>query len=141
MMLENVKYWTVMKGGVDWSTAIHALKTQTINGSPNKNVAIRRGYNIILPNAKLNELRFSIEELESDKWEIVVPDNHKEELLETTRDLVRDANFLNTRYNRIDHMDISDIWNAIDDVIVCLDDNAKYKLIKYVVENKLYKKS
>lgn len=139
--MKQIKYWKVVKSNLKLHNALNMLKGQAVEGHLYDYLAIRFGYKLILPNSKIDELLFSIKEMENENWEAIVPDDGKEELLEKAREMVKEENFLRQSHNQIDNMNISDIWNAIDDVIVCLDDNAKYRIIKHVIENKLYKKA
>ena len=139
--MKQIKYWKAVKSNLKLHDALNMLKGQAVEGHLYDYLAIRLGYKLILPNAKIDELLFSINEMENESWEAIVPDDGKEELLKKAREMVKEENFLRYNYNQIDNMDISDIWNAIDDFIVCLDDNVKYRLIKHIIENKLYKKA
>jgi len=141
MRWNKVKYWKAVKSNLKLYDALNMLKAQAVEGRLYEHLAIRLGYKLILPDANINELLFSIKEMENENWEAIVPDDGKEELLYKVRELVKDANFLREGHDAIDNMDISSIWNAIDRVLTCLDDNAKYRLIKHVVENKLWKKA
>ena len=139
--LSKIRYWKAIKSGLKLYDALNMLKAQAINGHFYDGLAIRLGYKLILPNVKVDELLFSIKELENENWEAIIPDDGKEELLNKCREMVKDENFLRISHDKIDNMNISDLWNAIDHVITFLDDNAKYCLIKHIIENKLYKKT
>lgn len=141
MKNRKVKYWKAVKSNLKLYDALNMLKAQAIEGHFYDYLAIRLGYKLILPDVKIDELLFSLKEMENENWEAIIPDDGKEELLEKAREMVKDANFLRYNHEQINNMDIEDIWNAIDDVITCLDDKVKYRLIKHVIDNKLYKKS
>jgi hypothetical protein len=139
--MKKVKYWKVVKSNLKLHDALNMLKAQAVEGHLCNYLAIRLGYKLILPDVKIDELLFSIKEMENENWEAIVPDDGKEELLYKIRELVKNENFLRASYEKIDNMNIADIWNAIDDIITISDDQVKYRLIKTVIENKLYKKA
>ena len=137
----KVKYWKTVKDGLDLQTALNMYRAQEVEGHRYDYLSIKLGYQIFEPGYLSKDEKFTIEEALSNKWELIVPDDGKEELLLKTRELVKNENFLRANYNRIDNMSISDIWNEIDDIITMLDEKSKYRLIKYIIENKLYKKA
>lgn len=139
--MKKIKYWKVVKSNLKLHDALNMLKAQAIEGHLYNYLAIRLGYKLILPDVKIDELLFSIKEMENENWEAIVPDDGKEELLYKIRELVKNENFLRASYEKIDNMNIADIWNAIDDIITISNDQVKYRLIKTVIENKLYKKA
>lgn len=141
MNINKVKYWKVVKSDLKLHDALNMLKAQAINGTLYTNLAIRLGNKTILPNTNTNELLFSIKEMESNYWEAIIPDDGMEELLYKTRELVKNEHFLHANYNQIDNMDMSSLWSEINRFLIGLDNNAKYRLIKHIIENKLYKKS
>lgn len=140
MRYRKVKYWKVVKSNLNITEAINILKAQSIQGQLYNYIGIRLKYRLFEPGTNPNDEKFSLDEALSNEWEAVVPDDGAEEILEKAREMVKDANFLRYNHEQINNMDIEDIWNAIDDVITCLDDKVKYRLIKHVIENKLYKK-
>lgn len=145
MRLNKIKYWKVIKSNLKLHDALNILRTQSIEendmGVHYDYLAIRLGYKLILPNTKVDELLFSIMEMENENWEAIIPDDGKEKLLYKVREMVKNENFLRASHEEINNMSIFDIWNAIDDVVSMLDENAQYRLIKHIIENKLYKKS
>lgn len=139
--MKKIKYWKTVKDGLDLQTALNMYMAQEVEGHRYDYLAIKLGYQIFEPGYLSKDEKFTIEEALSNKWELIVPDDGKEELLLKTRELVKNENFLRANYNRIDNMSISDIWNEINNVLIMLDEKSKYRLIKNIVENKLYKKA
>ena len=76
----------------------------------------------------------------SNKWEIMIPDDNMEEILEKMRQLYKDEHIGNLKYQKIDNMSIEDLWNSLIDIMNDLDNRNKYRLAKHIIENKLYKK-
>ena len=141
MNIDKVKYWKVVKSDLKLHDALNMLKAQAINGTLYTNLAIRLGNKIILPHTNTNELLFSIKEMESNYWEAIIPDDGMEELLYKTRELVKNEHFLPNSHASIDNMGMNDIFRAIYYHLNALNDQAKYRIIKHIIENKLYKKS
>ena len=139
--MKKIKYWKTVKDGLDLQTALNMYRAQAVEGRLYDYLAIKLGYKIFEPGYLSKDEKFTIEEALSNKWELIVPDDGKEELLLKTRELVKNENFLRANYNRIDNMSISDIWNEINNVLIMLDEKSKYRLIKNIVENKIYKKA
>jgi len=139
--MKKIKYWKTVKDGLDLQTALNMYRAQEVEGCRYDYLAIKLGYQIFEPGYLSKDEKFTIDEALSNKWELIVPDDGKEELLLKTRELVKNENFLRVNYNRIDNMSISDIWNEINNVLIMLDEKSKYRLIKNIVENKLYKKA
>lgn len=141
MRYRKVKYWKVVADNLDVKTAVRMLKAQAIHGHQYEYLAIRLKYKIFEPGTDMDKEEFPLVDALSNDWEAIIPDDGKEELLEKAREMVKDAHFLRASHESINKMDLSSLWNEIDNVLIMLDDNAKYRLIKHVVENKLYKKS
>lgn len=142
----KVKYWKVVKDNLDINTALQIFAAQAIEGHLYDYLAIRYKYRIFEPDSITvteikNKERFSIDEATSDNWEAIVPDDGMEELLEKARDIVKDSHFLRMSDDKINNLDMNALWNEIDNVLIMLDEKSKYRLIKHVVENKLYKKA
>ena len=141
MRYRKVKYWKVVKSNLNVTEAINILKAQAIQGHLYDYLAIRLKYRLFEPGSDPNSEKFSLDEALSNEWEAIVPDDGKEELLEKACELVKDTHILRASNEAINNMDLSTLWNEIDNVLIMLDDNAKYCLIKHVIDNKLYKKS
>lgn len=139
MNINKVKYWKVVKSDLKLHDALNMLKGQAIQGTLYKNLAIRLGDKIIFPNTNANELLFSIKEMESNYWEAIIPDDGMEELLYKTRELVKNEHFLPNSHASIDNMSMNDIFHAIHCRLNTLDERTKYRIIKHIIENKLYK--
>ena len=141
MRYRKVKYWKVVKSNLNVTEAINILKAQAIQGHLYDYLAIRLKHRLFEPGSNPNNEKFSLLEAFSNEWEALVPDDGKEELLEKARELVKDTHILHASDVAINNMDLSTLWNEIDNVLIMLDENAKYRLIKNVIENKLYKKA
>lgn len=137
----KVKYWKTVKDGLDLQTALNMYRAQEVEGRQYDYLAIKLGYQIFEPGYLSKDEKFTIEEALSNKWELIVPDDNKEQILFKTREIVKAENFLRVSHERIDNMNISDIWNEMNNILINLDYNSKYRLIEHIIENKLYKKA
>lgn len=143
MNLKKVKYWNVLANNVSMADAINALEKQNWNGNKVKDLSIRIKYRVFTDKFEIQHEKFSVEEATSNNWEIIIPDDGSEKKLEDLRDLVKESNILSydgTGYAEIDNMDISDIYNAIDNFFVIQNDDMKIRLVKAIINQKLYKK-
>lgn len=137
--MKRIKYWKVIKDGVDIETANNMLKAQAVGGHLYDRLAVRlKGDgNIYEYGIDLMSRNFTAKVVLHGTWEILIPDDGEEERLDKLRKIVKDENFLTVNYEAIDNMNIDAIWKKVVD---CIDSNkAKYAVIKAIVENKLYK--
>ena len=141
MYWKNIKYWTPIANNIHLSEAVCAIKHQMWNGKVYERLAIRFGYRIIDKYDDVDKESFNTKEAIDAKWEIIIPDDGKQDLLYKTRELVKEGHFLGITHDKIDNMDISSIWTELNHILVMLDEKSKYRLIKHIIENKLYKKS
>jgi len=137
--MKRIKYWKVVKDGVDIETANNMLKAQAVEGHLYDRLAVRlKGDgNIYEYGTDLMSRNFTAKVVLHGTWEILIPDDGEEERLDKLRKIVKDENFLTVNHEAIDNMNIDAIWKKVVDRI---DSNkAKYVVIKAIVENKLYK--
>jgi len=139
--MKKVKYWKVVKDNLDLQTALNMFKAQAIEGHLYNYLALRRKFRLFEPGMSLRDEKFTLDEAYANDWELIIPDDGKEELLEKAREMVKEVHFLRLSNEKIDNLDMSSLWNEIDNVLIMLDENAKYRLIKHIIDNKLYKKS
>jgi hypothetical protein len=55
--------------------------------------------------------------------------------------MYKEEHFTGLSFDKIDNMSISDLFHALIDVMSSLDDMNKYRIAKFIIENKAYKKS
>jgi len=142
--MKKIKYWKSIGQNLSLKDALKILDSRCYNNLRYDRIGIKLGslgYKIIDQYDDYKNMNFNIKEITSDLWEVVVPDIDEEKKLTKVRDIIKNEHFLNLTDEKIDNMDISDIWKEINNRIVNSDNDIKYRIIKSIVENKLYKKS
>ena len=87
----------------------------------------------------IDNIRFSIDQVMSSKWEVVDIDHDIMDKLDEVRDMMNDINLdIDSRFYNEEKMDISSYWNLFENQFIMGDDNLQYELIKFYVNN--YKK-
>ena len=138
--MKKIKYWKPILENVSLKDALKCLDSRCCNNLRYDRIGIRIGPKVIDQYDDYKNMNFNIKEVTSDLWEVVVPDINKEEVLYKCREMIKNEHFLRLTNDRIDNMNISDLFNVIFETFVSCDDNVKYRLIKHIVELKLYKK-
>lgn len=143
MAKKIVRNWKPMLNGLSLSEAIKMFKSRTIDGKQYDIVAIRLGYKILQTDAyNIDESMFSVKEITCNNWEIMIPDDGMEVLTNKLRKIVKEEHFSGLNFDKIDNMSIDELWQHIRDwKLNFLDKNGKYRLLKCIIENKLYKNS
>ena len=136
-----IKNWKVVRNGLDSVTAFNMFKAQAIQGTGYDLLAIRLHGKVFQPGiVDIDKEQFIAKDILSNDWEVLIPDDQMEEILEAMRDMYKDENFSSLNYHEIDNMSISDLWKELVNIMNRLDDRNKYRLAKHIIENKLYKK-
>ena len=136
-----IKNWKVVRNGLDSVTAFNMFKAQAVEGTLYDLLAIRLHGRIFQPGiVNIDQEHFLAQEILSKDWEALIPDDQMEEILENMRQMYKDENFNTLNYQRIDNMSINDLWIELVDIMSRLDDRNKYRLAKFIIENKVYKK-
>lgn len=136
-----IKNWKVVRNGLDSVTAFNMFKAQAIQGTGYDLLAIRLHGRVFQPGiVDIDREQFIAKDILSNDWEAIIPDDDMEDLLSKMRQMYKDEHFTRLTYEKIDNMSISDLYNALIDVMNSLDDRNKYRLAKHIIENKIYKK-
>ena len=141
MSRKVIKNWKVIANNLDCVTAFNMFKNRAVCGHLYDIVGLRlknKTYQSGIVDIE-REL-FTSQEVLSNEWEIMIPDDDMENILENMRQLYKDEHFTRLTYEKIDNMSISDLYHALIDVMSSLDDRNKYRIAKHIIENKLYKK-
>ena len=127
-------YYKVSKSNLSFNEAIEAFK--------NKNV-IRNGVdgNKYDPsNVKIEDLKFSFNEIQSNDWNILVTDDEMNEKLEEIRDIMHEMNLdIDSRFYNESRMDIDDYWSLFENQFLICKDNIKYNIMKWFYYNRYNK--
>ena len=120
-------YYKVVKNNVSFNDAIEAFK--------NKNVIKDEYSNIYDPNEKgLNDLKFSIDQIQSNSWSILVLDNEMNLRLAEIRDIMHEINLnIDSRFYNEDKMDIGDYWMLFEGQFI--KDELAYHIMKWFYHN------
>ena len=136
-----IKNWKVIRNGLDSVSAFNMFKAQAIQGTGYDLLAIRLHGRVFQPGiVDIDREQFIAKDILSNDWEAIIPDDDMEDLLSKMRQMYKDEHFTRLTYEKIDNMSISDLYNALIDVMNNLDDRNKYRLAKHIIENKIYKK-
>ena len=136
-----IKNWKVIQSDLDSVTAFKIFMSRIIDNKSYDVIGLRLGHRTFQSNINhIGVENFSAQEVLSNKWEIMIPDDNMEEILERMRQLYKNEHIGNIKYQKIDNMSIEDLWDSLVDVMNDLDNRNKYRLAKHIIENKLYKK-
>ena len=136
-----IKNWKVIRNGLDSVTAFNMFKAQAVEGIVYDLLAIRLKWRVFQPGiVDIDKEQFSAQEILSKEWEVLIPDDQMEEILEAMRDMFKEEHIGNLTYQKIDNMSINDLWIELSDILYNLDDRNKYRVSKWIIENKVYKK-
>ena len=124
-------YYKAVKSNLSFNDAINSFKDGNI---------IRLGYNVFDPkDMNIDNVKFSIDQIISSKWEVVDIDHDRMGKLYEVQDMMNDINLdIDSRFYNEEKMDISSYWNLFENQFIMGDDNLQYELMKFYVNN--YKK-
>lgn len=138
-----IRNWKAVKSDLDFNLAYNLYKLHKVDGVEYPIIGLRLGVSKFFQSGlhNIDEAMFSPREVTSNKWEIIIPDDAAEEKTNKLRQMLKDDHFTGLRYEKIDIMSIEDIWNKVMNILNRLDKDTKYRLLKHIIENKLYKKA
>jgi len=126
-------YYKVSKSNLSFQEAIWAFK--------NKNI-IRKGmYGTICDPSisKLEDLKFSLEDIDSNDWNILTTDTEKNLKLEEIKDIMHEINLdIDSRFYDESQMNINSYWNLFEDQFI--DEDMAYNIMKWFYYNKRNKR-
>lgn len=136
-----IKNWKVVRNGLDSVTAFNMFKAQAIQGTGYDLLAIRLHGRVFQPGiVDIDKEQFIAKDILSNDWEAIIPDDDMEEILEKMRNMFKEEHIGNLTYQKIENMSINDLWVELSDILYNLDDRNKYRVSKWIIENKVYKK-
>jgi hypothetical protein len=128
-------YYKVSKSNLSFNEAIEAFK--------NKNV-IRNGVHGIKydpSEIKIEDLKFSVNEIQSNDWNILVRDNEMNEKLEEIRDIMHEMNLdIDSRFFNKSRMNIDDYWTLFESQFLTGKGDIKYNIMKWFYYHEWNKK-
>lgn len=125
-------YYRVVKENLNFEQAIKAFEDNKIIQYKN--------YKPIHPSdVRINDFRFTLEQIQGNDWKIVENDYYMEDLKRQVSDMVHEMGIdIDTRFYNEEIMDISTYWQILNDKMF-FDDKLAYEVIKWVYENGKYK--
>lgn len=127
------KYYKVVKEKLTFEEAIEAFKK--------KEIIRYKHYQPLCPSEikNIENIGFTIEQIHSNDWSVVVVDDNMEELKRQVSDMVHEMGIdIDTRFYSEEKMDISTYWQILNDHFF-FDDELAYEIIKWVYDNEKYK--
>ena len=139
-MRKKIRCWKVAKENVSLKDALNMFRNRAVEGTLYKDIALRFGKRIFQYGVDdIEHESFSIQEMLNNKWEVLVPDDNLEEMTEKCRNILKEAHYTGERFQKIDNMDISEMFIEVYHKLLTTSNNVKYRLIKRIIEDKLYK--
>ena len=141
-MKKIIKCWKVIDTKLDSITAFKVFKNRVYEDKRYDVMGIRLGWKTFQSGLdNLDNAQFTAHEILSNNWELLIPDNDMESILEKMRQMYKDEHLGDgLNYRKIDNMSIEDLWNHLVGIMNNLDDKNKYRIAKWIIENKIYKK-
>lgn len=138
-----IRNWKTIKGDLDFNLAYNLYKLHKVDGIEYPIIGLRLGISKFFQSGlhNIEEAMLSPKEATSNKWEIIIPDDAAEEKTNKLRQMLKNDHFTGLRYEKIDNMSIEEMWNEVMHILNNLDKDTKYRLLKHIIENKLYKKA
>lgn len=139
-MRKRIKCWKVAKENVTLKDALTMFKTRAIKGTFYNDIALRFGRRLFQYGVdNIDNESFSIQEMLNNTWEVLIPDDKMEEMTENCRNVLKESHYIGERYQKIDNMSINDMFVSVLEKLTTVSDVVKYRLIKRIIEDKLYK--
>ena len=142
-MKKVIKCWKVIDTNLDSITAFKMFKNRVFEGKQYDVMGIRLGWKTFQSGLdNLDNAQFTAQEILSNNWELLIPDDDMESILEKMRQMYKNEHLDDgLNYRKIDNMSIGDLWNHLVGIMNDLDDKNKYRIAKWIIENKIYKKA
>lgn len=134
--MKHIRNWKPIAYGVSTADAVNVLCTQKYEKYEGP-FAIQSEKTMRMILVYDGQEHINIKEAGSP-WVILVPDTSKEERDNKVRQMLKDTNCTRLKYDKIDNMTLDEMWDHINDH---LDEDKKYKMIKYFCEAQIYKKT
>ena len=139
-MRKRIKCWKVAKENVTLKDALVMFKNRAIQGTLYNDIALRFGRRIFQYGVdNIDNESFSIQEMLNNTWEVLIPDDKMEEMTENCRNVLKESHYIGERFQKIDNMSINDMFVSVLEKLTTVSDVVKYRLIKRIIEDKLYK--
>ena len=139
-MRKKIRCWKVAQSNVSLKDALNMFNHRAINGALYDNIALRFGNHIFQYGVDdIKNAAFSIDEMLKNTWEVLIPDDGAEEMTEKCRNILKESHYTGDRFQKIDNMGIKEMFISVFEKLNMTPDVVKYRLIKKIIEDKLYK--
>jgi len=139
-MRKKIRCWKVAQSNVSLNDALNMFNHRAINGVLYDDIGLRFGKRIFQYGVDdIKNAAFSIDEMLKNTWEVLVPDTGAEEMTENCRKVLKESHYTGERFQKIDNMTINDMFVSVFAKLNLASDVVKYRLIKKIIEDKLYK--
>lgn len=121
-------YYKVIKSNLSFNEAIDYFKNGNVIGLDQSSFDPK--------NININDIKFSIDQITSNNWEVLDIDHDMMTKLDNVRDMMYDIGLdIDNRFHHEENMDIRSYWNLFENQFVVGDDNLQYELMKFYVNN------
>lgn len=139
-MRKRIKCWKVAKENVTLKDALAMFKNRAIQGTFYNDIALRFGKRLFQYGVdNIDNESFSVQEMLNNTWEVLIPDDKMEEMTENCRNVLKESHYTGEHFQKIDNMSINDMFVSVLSKLMTVSDVVKYRLIKKIIEDKLYK--
>lgn len=139
-MRKKIHCWKVAQSNVSLNDALNMFNHRAINGVLYNDIGLRFGNRIFQYGVDdIKNAAFSIDEMLKNTWEVLVPDDGAEEMTENCRKVLKESHYTGERFQKIDNMTINEMFVAVFSKLKLTSDVVKYRIIKKIIEDKLYK--
>lgn len=139
-MRKKIRCWKVAQSNVSLNDALNMFNHRAINGVLYNDIGLRFGNRIFQYGIDdIKSAAFSIDEMLKNTWEVLIPDTGAETMTEKCRKVLKESHYTGERFQKIDNMTITDMFKSVFDKLNLTSDVVKYRIIKKIIEDKLYK--
>ena len=139
-MRKKIHCWKVAKSNVSLNEALSMYNNRAINGVLYNDIALSFGKRIFQYGVDdIRSAAFAIDEMLKNTWDVLVPDDGAEEMTENCRKVLKESHYTGERFQKIDNMTINDMFVSVFSKLNLAPDVVKYRIIKKIIEDKLYK--
>lgn len=138
-MRKKIRCWKVAQSNVSLKDALNMFNHRAINGVLYNDIGLRFGNRIFQYGIDdIKSAAFSIDEVLKNTWEVLIPDDGAEEMTENCRKVIKESHYTGEHFQKIDNMTITDMFKSVFDKLNLTSDVVKYRIIKKIIEDKLY---
>ena len=138
-MKKKIRCWKAICTECSLQSAIELCNKNKWTEETNDRIGIGLNKYAVIEDFEIPDHTFSSKDILNNNWAIYVPDTNAEQITEKCRQILKESHFIDARHQKIDTMNIQEMFYEITEKLLHYSDNVKYKLIKKLLEEKLYK--